>query len=113
MKKNKQIDRSDWKLCKEDFSTTFAKILSKNPKRIENYKRYIISEYNKTKELSVFLEQLKTLAKAEGIAELSKKTKMTRNNMYRFLSKDNNPSFATLINVISNLGIDFKLNACR
>ena len=43
MKNNKHIDKSDWKLCKEDFSTSFAKILSKNPKRLESYKKYVIA----------------------------------------------------------------------
>jgi probable addiction module antidote protein len=111
MKKNEYIDKSGWKLDKEDFSTFYAKILSKNPKSIARYKKYIIAQYNKTKELPVFLEQLKILAKAEGIAALAKKSKITRNNIYRFLSKDSNPSFQTLMNVISNLGIDFKFKA--
>ncbi|MDR1245005.1 MAG: hypothetical protein LBJ98_03400 [Endomicrobium sp.] len=99
-----------WKISKMDFNTTYAKYLSKNQERIKKYKKYIIDDFNKTQELAVFLENLKTLAKAEGIANLAKKSSMKRNNIYRFLSKKNNPTFANLLAITHNLGMDFRLS---
>ncbi|MDR3257044.1 MAG: hypothetical protein LBT18_05340 [Endomicrobium sp.] len=100
-----------WKISKTDFNTTYAKYLSKEQDRIKKYKKYIINEFNKTQELAVFLENLKILAKAEGIANLAKKSSMKRNNIYRFLSKENNPTFANLLTITHNLGMDFRLSA--
>ena len=100
-----------WKISKTDFNTTYAKHLSKEQDRIKKYKKYIINEFNKTQELDVFLENLKTLAKAEGMANLASKSAMKRNNIYRFLSKENNPTFAKLLTVTHNLGMSFRLCA--
>jgi probable addiction module antidote protein len=117
MKKNKDINEMTFEeikaegLCeisKDDYDTMYAKILAKNPKELKAYKKYIVSEYNKTGDVGVFLEELKILAKVEGITELSKKVNMKRPNIYQFLSKDSNPSFKNLKNIAGNLGIDVK-----
>jgi probable addiction module antidote protein len=108
MKKNTTIN-PDYEISKEDFNTTYAKILSKNPKELKAFKKAIVDDFNKTKELTVLLENLKIIAKAEGIMELAQKTRMKRTNIYRFLSKDNNPTFANLFLIAHSLGIDFKL----
>ncbi|MDR2351118.1 MAG: hypothetical protein LBD56_00320 [Endomicrobium sp.] len=89
----------------------YARVISKNPKEIKAYKKYIIDQYNKTKELDVFLENLKILAKAENVTELAKKTEMKRNNIYRFLSKENNPTLKNFLPLINEIGITFK--ACE
>jgi DNA-binding phage protein len=68
-----------------------------------------IEEYNKTKGLDVFLENLKILAKAESIVELAKKTEMKRNNIYRFLSKENNPGLKKFLPLANEIGITFKV----
>jgi probable addiction module antidote protein len=100
-----------WKLDtdKRTLGEVLADNLSKKPKEIDAYRKYIIAEYNKTKEIAVFLENLKTLARAEGVAKIASKMKMQKPNVYRFLSKDNNPSFETLVDMARNLGIEIKL----
>jgi putative addiction module killer protein len=109
MKKEKEIiDKTDWHIDKEDYDTTFAKIISKNPKRLKVFKKHIIEKYNKTKNLPIFLEDLKIIAVAEGnIAELARKSNMKRPNIYRVLSRDNNPTFEKVSIIAHNLGIDF------
>jgi probable addiction module antidote protein len=112
MKKEKHgIDLKDCVLSKEDSTSFYARVISKNPKEVKAYKKYVIEQYNKTKELDVFLENLKILAKAENVAALAKKTEMKRNNIYRFLSKDNNPTLKNFLPLINEIGITFE--ACE
>jgi probable addiction module antidote protein len=96
-------------LSKDDLTTTLAKSLVKN-NQVKAYKKLIVKNYNNTGDLKTFLAQLKTLARAEGITQLSKKTKMKRPNIYRFLSEDNRPYFDNLTEIAHNLGIDIKLS---
>jgi folylpolyglutamate synthase/dihydropteroate synthase len=87
---------------KDDLRTKLAKDLAKNPKSLKDYKKHVIREFNKNKELYILLLNLKTIAMAEAIAELIKKTK--RPNIDRFLS-ENNPSVEKLIEIADDLGI--------
>ena len=103
-----QFDRADWNIAKETFDETYAKILSRNPKRLETFKKRIINDYNNTKNMPVFLMNLKIIALAHGnIAELARKSNMKRPNIYRFLSQSSNPTFSNLLSIVNNLGIDF------
>jgi DNA-binding phage protein len=113
MKNNKAnvnlIDKSDWDIDEEDFDAHFARLLSKDKKKIENFKKRVIREFNETKSLGAFLEHLKVIAMAERkTAIIAEKTKMKRPNVYRILSKDSNPSFLNLSTIAHNLGINFK-----
>jgi DNA-binding phage protein len=110
--KNEIIDKKDWTIDSEDYNTTYAKILSKNPERLQTFRRHTIEKYNKTKDLAIFLEDLKIISIAErNIATLARKCNMKRPNIYRFLSKDSNPTFTNLLAVVNNLGMDFELKA--
>ena len=55
MKKNKNID---YELAKEDFDTSYAKKLKNNPKRLEKFKERIKKDFNKTRNIDVFLMNL-------------------------------------------------------
>jgi hypothetical protein len=57
--KNEFIPTKDWNIDGETFSIHFAKLLSKNPKRIGLFKKRIIKEYNETKDLAVFFRAFK------------------------------------------------------
>jgi DNA-binding phage protein len=115
MKKEKEvIDTKDWDISPEDYDTRFAKLLSKSPKRIQAFKKRVIREYNETKGTRAFLNHLKVIAMAEQkTAEIAKKTKMKRPNVYRILSKDSNPSFNNLVTIAKSLGIDFNAHLTR
>ena len=103
MKKNKNID---YELAKEDFDTSYAKKLKNNPKRLEKFKERIKRDFNKTRNIDVFLMNLRILAMAGGITELSKKTKIKRPNIYRILKPNYQPKFETILNISSGLGIE-------
>lgn len=52
---------------------------------------------------------LGTIARAKGMTQLAKETGLGRESLYKALSGEGNPSFATILKVMSALGI--KLHA--
>ncbi|WP_420224536.1 addiction module antidote protein [Pigmentiphaga litoralis] len=52
---------------------------------------------------------LGNIARAKGMSQLAKETGLGRESLYKALSGDGNPSFATILKVMHALGI--KLNA--
>jgi probable addiction module antidote protein len=54
---------------------------------------------------AVIAAALGDIARAYGMAELAKKTGLTREGLYKALSKDANPSFGTILKVTSALGM--------
>jgi hypothetical protein len=56
--------------------------LSKNAKRLETFKKRIINDYNKNKNVAIFLENLKIAAMAEKkVSELAKSAKVDRSSV--------------------------------
>ncbi len=55
------------------------------------------------------VKALGTIARAKGMTQLSKETGLGRESLYKALSGEGNPSFATILKVVAALGI--KLNA--
>ncbi|MDR3243128.1 MAG: hypothetical protein LBT79_00085 [Elusimicrobiota bacterium] len=102
-----EITPEDVKTTGEDFQDYYANYLKENPKKLKNYKKFIVEEYNKTKDAVIFLESLKTVAKAENKkTKIAKKANIKKAN-YRSLSKDGNPNFNNIIAIANNVGIDF------
>jgi probable addiction module antidote protein len=56
-----------------------------------------------------FLMALRDVAQAHGIASVAKDSKVAREALYRTLSKDGNPELATLLSVLSSLGLKIKV----
>lgn len=54
---------------------------------------------------------LGTIARAKGMTQLSKDTGLGRESLYKALSGEGNPSFATILKVIHALGL--KLHAAQ
>jgi probable addiction module antidote protein len=52
-------------------------------------------------------QALGTIARARGMSQLAKKTGLTREGLYKALSKDSNPSFGTVLGVMHALGLKF------
>lgn len=50
---------------------------------------------------------LGNIARAKGMSQLSKDTGLGRESLYKALSGDGNPSFATILKVMHALGIQF------
>lgn len=55
------------------------------------------------------VKALGTIARAKGMSQLSRDTGLGRESLYKALSGEGNPSFATILKVTAALGI--KLNA--
>lgn len=100
---------SDFELAKDDFDTSYAKILKKDPKRLAAFKKRIVDDFNQTHNLEVFLNNLKILVMAGNVSDFAKKVSIKRPNVYKALNPRSNPSFKTVVNITDNLGIS--LNA--
>jgi probable addiction module antidote protein len=56
-----------------------------------------------------FLMALKDVAKAHGVANIAHDSNVTREALYRILSDKGNPELATLLSVLSALGLRLKI----
>ena len=54
---------------------------------------------------------LGTIARSEGMTEVAKATGLTRASLYKALSADGNPEFATVLKVIQALGLKLTVAA--
>jgi probable addiction module antidote protein len=56
---------------------------------------------------------LATIAKARGMTALARETGLTREGLYKALSPDGNPEFATVMKVIRALGLHLRGSAAQ
>ena len=99
---------------------------TKRPKRVkETFTRYDSADYLKSEEdmaayLQACLEEapddpafiaqaLGTVARARGMMQLAKDTGLTREGLYKALSKDGNPSLGTVLKVLQALHLRISL----
>ena len=99
---------------------------AKRPRRVkETFTRYASADYLKSEEdmaayLQACLEEapddpafiaqaLGTVARARGMMQLAKDTGLTREGLYKALSKDGNPSLATVLKVLQALHLRISL----
>ena len=54
---------------------------------------------------SLVVQALGTIAKARGMSEIARETGLGRESLYKALSPDGNPEFATVMKVVRALGI--------
>ena len=54
---------------------------------------------------SLVVQALGAIAKARGMAQISKDTGLRRENLYKALSPEGNPEFNTVLKVVKALGI--------
>lgn len=52
---------------------------------------------------------LRDIAKARGMTSLARETNLNRESLYKSLSEDGNPSFATISKVVKALGLKMTL----
>lgn len=64
-----------------------------------------------TNDPAFIAKALGTLARAHGMAQIAKKTGLSRESLYKALSIDGNPEFATIIRVAGALGLKFSVSA--
>jgi probable addiction module antidote protein len=95
----------------------------------ETYSKFDAAEYLKTeKDYAAFLEAcleeagddpayitkaLGTIARARSMSKLAKKTRLTRTSLYKSLSANGNPEFATVYKVIQALGLRLRVEIAK
>lgn len=62
----------------------------------------IVAEENDS---AAFYAAIGTVARSKGMTEISKKTGLSRESLYKALREDGNPSFATVCKVLGALGL--------
>ncbi len=60
---------------------------------------------------SLIRAALNDVARAQNMAQLSRDAGMSREGLYRALSSDGNPSFATVLRVVRALGMQLRVSA--
>jgi probable addiction module antidote protein len=99
----------------------------RRPPSKEKFSRYDTADYLKSEEdmvayLEACLEEapddpaliaaaLGDIARARGMVRLAKDTGLTREGLYKALSKDGNPSLGTVLKVMKALGLRFEAKA--
>ena len=56
---------------------------------------------------------LGNIARAKGMSQLAKETGMGREGLYKSLSGKSNPSFATILKILSALGLRLHVHSAR
>jgi probable addiction module antidote protein len=56
---------------------------------------------------------LGVVARARGMARVAKKARLSRESLYKALSTEGNPEFATIVRVMQALGLKFYIRATR
>lgn len=57
-----------------------------------------------------FISALGDVAKIKGMSEVSKETNLSRQNLYKALSKNSNPKFDTVNKVVESLGFKLQIS---
>ena len=57
----------------------------------------------------VFMDALSHVAKAKGVRQIAARTKLNRENLYKLLSKDGNPTLSSLYSILDALGLKLSL----
>jgi probable addiction module antidote protein len=56
------------------------------------------------KDMEFLVSVINALARSKGMSRISKELGVTREGLYKSFSKNGNPSFATVVNILDNLG---------
>ena len=91
----------------ESFAAFDASKYLDSPEAIRDYLA-IALEDGDTKTVQVVFRDI---AKARGMSQLAKQTKLNRESLYKSLSKDGNPSFETITKIMNALELKLTLAA--
>lgn len=83
---------------------------TKHPKEIKQYLKVAMEEYDKDGNEKAFLASLAVVAKVNGgFTKLSKEAGLNREHLYRALSKNGDPKFSTIMQILHSLGLSLKV----
>jgi len=61
----------------------------------------------------VFLLALRDVAEARGMSEISRRSKLNRENLYRMLSKEGNPQLSSLTALLKGCGLKLAVDISK
>ncbi len=64
-------------------------------------------------DVPVIVQALGTIARARGMSEIARQTGLGRESLYKALSPDGNPEFATVLKVVRALGLRIHAEPAR
>jgi DNA-binding phage protein len=87
------------------------KKLRNNPKALRTYITYIAKEFDKDRDIDVFLGCLKVaiMASRGTATQISKIAKIDRSGIYKALSNNTRPRIDTFLNILNGVGLDIKI----
>lgn len=94
----------------ENFDAWVADLIQQEPNGIDDYMKIAFEEFLQDGNEKALLIALRQVAKAKGgFSELSEKTGIKRESLYRALSTNGNPRLNTLALVVNALGYSLSL----
>ena len=95
--------------AKETFSRWDAADYLKSEEDMAAYLQACIEEA--PEDPALIAAALGDVARARGMVQLAKETGLTREGLYKALSKDGNPNFGTVLKVLHALGLKITLQS--
>mgnify|MGYP006272942679 CR=1 FL=1 len=83
----------------------------KSPEAIAIYLNDMLNDPEASKDPSMLIQALGVVARAKGMTEIARETGLSRESLYKALSEDGNPSFATVMKVLQALSIELHTKA--
>ncbi len=86
--------------------------MTENMKTEEDYAAYLETALEEG-DPAFISAVLGDIARSRGMTQMAKETGLARESLYRALSADGNPSFATVVKVINALGLKIHIQSAR
>jgi probable addiction module antidote protein len=83
----------------------------KKPEDIAVYLSDMLSDPEACANPALMTHALGVVARAKGMTEIARETGLSRESLYKALSEDGNPSFATVMKVLQALSIELRAQA--
>jgi hypothetical protein len=94
------------KITKWDLAETF-----RDAADMSHYLDAVLTEAAETGDYTLLPDALGAIARAKGMTDIARETGLSRESLYKALSEDGNPSFATVMKVLQALSIDLRTKA--
>jgi probable addiction module antidote protein len=106
------MNKDKHKIKNRSFDEFIVEHFKENPKLADDYLKFALEEYKKDGDERPLLSALKQVAIARGgLGELSNKTGLSRESLYKTLSPKGNPRLSTLKVILEVLGYRLSFKA--
>ena len=91
------------KITKWDLAETF-----RDTADMSHYLDTVLAEAAETGDYTLLPDALGAIARAKGMTEIARATGLSRESLYKTLSEEGNPSFATVMKVLQALSLELR-----